>query len=227
MDDGHDDRGGRHTYDWWSRHPRALDVLYAVAFLGRERTFRRRAMQTLDPGSGERVLEIGCGTGNSFRSIRGGVGADGAVVGLDVSGGMVTAANDRVRDADWRNVHPVLGDAREPPLDLASFDAAYAAMSLSAVPEPERAIEAVGALLRPGGRFVVLDAQPFQRWPWRVANPLVVPIAESATNWVPEVDLLASLQREFETVSVETYHAGSLFVARATLGRQSGRGEQG
>ena len=88
-------------------------------------------------------------------------------------------------------------------------------MALSAVPNPERAIEATTDALRPGGRLVLLDAQPFQGWPWRRLNPLVVPVAEYATNWVPQVDLVAILRREFETVDVTTYNAGSILIARA------------
>jgi demethylmenaquinone methyltransferase/2-methoxy-6-polyprenyl-1,4-benzoquinol methylase len=207
------------VYDWWSRHPRALDVLYAMAFLGREASFRRRATETLELSAGERVLEVGCGNGNSLTALRDGVGADGRVVGLDASAGMTTAADDRIGDAGWENVHVVQGDARRPPVPDETFDASYAAMSLSAVPDPEDAVAATRAALRPGGRFVVLDAQPFDRWPWRALNPAVVPTAEWATDWVPEVDLIAALGREFDSVEVSTFHGGSVFVARA---RKSG-----
>lgn len=134
MDSETNGQQGHRLYDWWSRHPQALDVLYSVAFIGRERLFRQRALDTLTPT--ERVLEIGCGRGNSFEPIRGDVGSDGIVVGLDVSRGMTKAARVRIRNAGWRNVHAIHGDARHPPIADGTFDAAYAAMSLSAVPEP-------------------------------------------------------------------------------------------
>jgi demethylmenaquinone methyltransferase/2-methoxy-6-polyprenyl-1,4-benzoquinol methylase len=203
------------VYDWWSRHPRALDVLYATAFLGREASFRRRATEALGLAPGERVLEVGCGNGNGFAALRDGVGPAGSVVGLDASEGMATAASDRIRETGWRNVDVLRGDARRPPVAEGTFDAAYAAMSISAVPDPERAVAATRETLRPGGRFVVLDAQPFDRWPWRVLNPVVVPAAEWATDWVPEVDLTSALRREFERVDVSTFNGGSIFLARA------------
>jgi len=203
------------VYDWWSRHPRALDVLYAMAFLGREASFRRRATAALALTPGERVLEVGCGNGNSLAALRDGVGTDGTVLGVDASEGMTAAASDRVGDAGWRNVHVLQGDARRPPVPDETFDASYAAMSLSAVPDPEDAVAATRTALRPGGRFVVPDAQPFDRWPWRALNPLVVPTAEWATDWVPDVDLTAALGREFDSVDVSTFHGGSIFVARA------------
>lgn len=206
--------GSASVYDWWSRHPRALDVLYALAFLGRESTFRGRSLAALDPDAGERVLEVGCGNGNSLGPLRDGVAPGGTVVGLDASRGMTRAARDRVRAEGWDDVHVVRGDARRPPV-AGAFDAAYAAMSLSAVPDPERAVAATQEALRPGGRFVVLDARPFRAWPWRALNSLVVPAAEWATNWVPEVDLVATLRREFEHVEVAGFNGGSIFVARA------------
>ena len=189
--------------------------MYGVVFFGREAAIRGRSLEALDVTSGDRVLEVGCGYGNSFPMLREGIGPTGRLVGLDVSRGMVRAARDRVRDHGWRNVEVVRADARRPPLRDGAFDAAYAAMSLSAVPDPAAAIEATRTALRPGGRLVVLDAQPFQRWPWRLLNGLVVPISERATNWVPDVDIGAVLRGEFEAVEVSTYNGGSVFVACA------------
>lgn len=202
-------------YDRWSCHPRALDILYTVAFLGREDELRRRAIQRLELSAGERVLEIGCGTGNSFGAIRRAIGPNGTAIGLDASQGMIRAASDRIQEMEWQNVHVCLADARRPPLPDGTCDAAYAAMSLSAVADPERAIEAVRATLRPGGRFVVLDAQPFQESPWTLVNPLITPLAEHTTNWVPEVDLVAALRHEFDAVDITAFNAGSIVIVRA------------
>jgi ubiquinone/menaquinone biosynthesis C-methylase UbiE len=208
---------GASLYDWWSRHPRALDALYAVAFLGRESGIRRHAFERLDAAPGDRVLEVGSGRGDALEELGERVGDTGRAVGLDASRGMVEAAHSRNRDQSMDNVHVLRGDARRPPFTAATFDAAYAAMSLSAVPDPERAIEATAAVLRPGGRFVVLDARPFREWPWRLCNPVVVPAAKYATNWVPAVDVVAVLQRVFDDVDVATFNGGSMFVAHASL----------
>lgn len=202
-------------YDWWSHHPRALAVLYQVVTVGREDAFRRRSVEALDLAAGECVLAVGCGNGNGFAALRDRVGPTGRVVGLDASRGMVRAARGRVRDRGWENVDVLRGDACDPPMAPATVDAASAAMSLSAVPDPKRAVAAVASVLRPGGRLVVLDARPFQQWPWRALNGLVVPLARAATNWVPEVDLVAALRDAFETVDVATFNGGSMFVARA------------
>jgi len=206
------------VYDWWSRHPRALDLLYELAFLGRESTFRRRATEALDLGAGEVVIEMGCGNGNSLPALRSGVGSNGAVFGLDASHGMTRAARERARTAGWENVHIVRGDAGRLPVVERAADAAYASMSLSAVSDPHDAVESIRDSLRPGGRFVVLDAQPFREWPWRLLNPCIVPVARRTTEWVPEVDLPDALGQAFSEVTVSAFNGGSIFVAVAQRG---------
>jgi SAM-dependent methyltransferase len=73
---------GQSIYDWWSRHENLFDRLYDVGFLGRETELRERAVESLDLGSGERVLELGCGPGNSFDTLRTRVGSRGIIVGV-------------------------------------------------------------------------------------------------------------------------------------------------
>ena len=210
--------GRARRYDWWSRRPRALRWLYRIAFLGREGAFRRRSIEALDPAPGERILEIGCGRGVGFPPIREGITDTGRLVGLDASRGMVEAARDRVRDAGWDNVHVVRGDARRLPFVPGEFDAVYAAMSLSAVSDPRAAIEAAKAVLRRGGRLVLLDARPFEAPALRPLNLLAGPVARYATNWVPEVDLISAVSGSFDTTDVSRFNAGSIVVIRARTG---------
>ncbi len=204
---------GRRLYDWWSRNLWALRGMYGLVFLGRERTFRRRSIAALDLDSGDSVLELGCGPGNSFAPLRDAVGPDGLVVGVDYSHGMVERASDRIADADWENVHAVQADATEPGLVPDSFDAAYAAMSMSAMPDPRAVVEAAAACLRPDGRLAVLDARPFQRLPLSVLNPLVVPVFARLTDWDHETDIPAAVDGAFETHALRDYHGGSIYVA--------------
>jgi demethylmenaquinone methyltransferase/2-methoxy-6-polyprenyl-1,4-benzoquinol methylase len=206
------------VYDWWSRHPRLLDAFYTVVFAGRERSIRRRAVEALDLAPGDRVLELGCGPGNGFAPLRERVGDDGLVVGVDASGGMVRRAAANADEAGWANVHVVRGDATRPPV-AAGFDAVYAAMSLSATPDPLAAVDAAHDALRPGGRLVVLDARPFQHWPLRLLNRLLVPLFRATTDWTPEADLPGGIEARFGEATVSSYTDGTVFVARATRGR--------
>jgi demethylmenaquinone methyltransferase/2-methoxy-6-polyprenyl-1,4-benzoquinol methylase len=208
-DSGH----GEGVYDWWSHHPRLLSAFYAVVFAGREASIRRRAVEALDLSPGDRVLELGSGPGNAFAELRDCVGSAGLVVGVDASAGMTRRATDRIRDHGWENVHALRADATRPPVTDRRFDAVYAAMSLSAMPDPVGGVTAAHDALRPGGRVAVLDAQPFQHWPMKLLNLVLVPLFRATTNWTPEADIPAAIHDRFVDVDVREFTDGTLFVA--------------
>ena len=204
---------GQRLYDWWSRNPRALRLLYAVAFLGRESTFRRRSVEVLELEPGESVLELGCGPGNSFGRLREAVGPEGRVVGVDSSRGMVERAARHVEAEGWRNVGAVRGDATRLGVGADRFDAVYASMSLTAMPNPVAAVETAARCLRPDGRLSVLDARPFQPLPLRPLNLIVVPVSRATTDWDPATDVPAAVGSRFEASSVDTHNGGTIYVA--------------
>lgn len=206
---------GQRLYDWWSRHRLALGLLYAVVFLGRERAFRRRSVEALDLEEGDRVLELGCGPGNSLSRLRERVGETGRVVAVDYSEGMTRRAVDRVRRAGWENVDVVRADATTLGARSGEFDAVYAAMSLTAMPDVEAVLGEASTALGAGGRLAVLDARPFQALPWTLLNPLVVPLATWITNWYPDADVPGEMERQFGSVTVAAASGGSVFVAHA------------
>ncbi|MFB6169424.1 MAG: class I SAM-dependent methyltransferase [Haloferacaceae archaeon] len=203
-------RGAR-LYDRLAARPWVLRLVYAATFHGRERAVRRASLDALSLDPGDRVLELGCGPGNSLDALADRVGPSGRVVALDASAGMVERASERAPDG--ATVDVVRGDATRPPVADGSVDAVYAAMSLSATGDPVAAVEGAHAALRPGGRLVVLDARPFERAPWTALNPVVGPIARRLTNWHPDADVVGAVRRRFETVAVDSTTGGAVFVA--------------
>lgn len=211
---------GQRLYDWWSRHSGAQRFLYGLAFFGREGTFRRRGVEALALDPGERVLELGCGPGTNFDALRDAVGPTGAVVGVDYSAGMVARARETVRDAGWANVHVVRADAAALPV-AGPFDAAYAAMSLTAMPDVTAALREAAATLRPGGRIAVLDAGQFQRFPLTLLNPLTDRLFTLTTNWNPEQDVPSALDSAFHESAVTRYNGGTILVGTARTAADS------
>jgi demethylmenaquinone methyltransferase/2-methoxy-6-polyprenyl-1,4-benzoquinol methylase len=135
---------------------------------------------------------------------------------------MAAAAAERIADAGWRNVHVVQGDATGLGIRSGRFDAVYAAMSLSAMPDPVAGVETAARCLRPDGRLAVLDARPFQPLPLRVLNPLVVPIMRWLTDWDHETDVPEAMASRFEATDVRGYNAGTIYVAKAAGTRHVG-----
>lgn len=118
----------------------------------------RAAWQTLlldllpDPPAS--VADLGCGTG-TLAVLLAGCGFD--VDGLDFSPRMVALA--RAKAEGLRGVGIVEGDAFDPPLPPASYDVVLVRHVLWAMPDPSVAIERWSALVRPGGRLVLIEGR--------------------------------------------------------------------
>ncbi len=136
----------------------------------------------LEPHAGERILEIGFGTGQSLVPLAEAVGEKGKVYGVDLSSRMLDVANARARRAGLdRRVEPRSGDAIQFPFGADSFDAIFASFVLELFATPE--IPCVAAechrVVKGGGRICVLSLQGRQTEPG--ARP--VRMASSEVPW--------------------------------------------
>jgi S-adenosylmethionine-diacylgycerolhomoserine-N-methlytransferase len=116
---------------------------------------RRTAVEALRLRSGQRVLELGCGTGLNFARLRERVGATGCVVGVDLSWHMLARARRRLLPRTYL----LQADAARLPLD-GTFNAVLLSYSLTMIPQWERALDQACGLLAPTGTLVVLDFAP-------------------------------------------------------------------
>ncbi|RQG94574.1 class I SAM-dependent methyltransferase [Natrarchaeobius chitinivorans] len=183
---------------------------------------RETAMDYLELGAGDRVLDVGCGPGVNFERLRSDVGESGSVVAVDYSPEMVANARERVDRHGWENVEVLCADATEVDPD-GEFDAAMASLSMAVMPDARRAVENVYRLLAPGGTFVVFDLRRVQTGPARVFNPLLWRFLRWYANWNPENDVLEALRTvSDETDVVETYAAGVGYTVRCRKRPDSG-----
>lgn len=143
---------GMAWYDIFSR-------FYDASLEPHYREQRLLAAEALDLRPGSVVLDLPCGTGQSFPALAAGVGAEGKVLGVDLSAGMLRQAQARVDRDRLATVTLRRGDAGA--LTLADLparpDRLHIFLGMSVFPEPERTFAALWALLAPGGRCVVVD----------------------------------------------------------------------
>jgi len=136
----------------------------------------REAMDRAAFAGGSRVLDVGCGGGETTVEIAGRVGPTGAVIGVDVSLPLLTHALTSARAAGIANAAFTLADAQTAGLAGGAFDAVFSRFGVMFFSDPEVAFRNLRGALRPGGRLT------FVCWRSFAENPLMeVPASAVAT----------------------------------------------
>jgi ubiquinone/menaquinone biosynthesis C-methylase UbiE len=146
---------------WWRKNPSACP--YGLRFsleLPHPFLTRPRLREILAPGPGERLLEVGPGTGYHALHVAKWLEPGGTLYVLDVQQEMLDHTVRRAREQGTSNIAPQRGDARELPYPDDAFDAAYLNLVLGEVPDQVRTLRELQRVLKPGGRLVVGEALP-------------------------------------------------------------------
>jgi ubiquinone/menaquinone biosynthesis C-methylase UbiE len=120
-------------------------------------------------GAGQRVLDIGAGTGDQTILAARRVGPSGHVLATDVAASMLELAVDAVRRAGLANVETRAVDAQRLDLEPGTFDAAICRLTLMLLPDPPAALAGVRRALKPGGKLAAMVFSAPERNPfsWR------------------------------------------------------------
>jgi ubiquinone/menaquinone biosynthesis C-methylase UbiE len=200
-------------YDVFSGfYDRSLEPFY--------RQQRQLAAQALAPEPDSLVLDLPCGTGQSFNELvpcldpaRG-----GALVGVDLSTGMLRHAARRIAEHGWTNVHLLEHDVHG--LDMQALaqarapDRLHIFLGMSTFPDHERAFEGLWDLLAPGGRCVIVDVHAeHPDFQGRMVN-LVARADIRRHGWAP----LERIARDYERRELpsQKQHGGQMFLAVGT-----------
>ena len=114
------------------------------------------AFPRFDIRSGNRVLDFGCGFGETCLEIARLVGPSGEVLGLDCTTAFLDIANRERDEAGLRHVRYELGDAQTYPLAAGHFDAAFARFGVMFFESAVRALRNVHRALVPGGKVCLI-----------------------------------------------------------------------
>jgi ubiquinone/menaquinone biosynthesis C-methylase UbiE len=141
---------------WWRKNPSACPYSQRVWVEAPHPLITRdRLRELLAPRPGERILEIGPGTGYYTLDLASWVTEKGEVAIFDLQQEMLDHTLERAQQRGLGNVNPTQGDARSLPYADAGFDAVVLPAVLGEIPEPERAMAEINRVLKPGGRLVV------------------------------------------------------------------------
>ena len=149
----------RSYYDSFSR---VYDLLSPDIYYRRARKY---AIAQLELQPHQTVLNVPCGTGQNLRYFQDYLANSGQIIGVDLSPGMLAKAQNKIDKNGWKNVDLYAEDVgqlssvwlHEHVGDAVAVDAVLCDLGLSGFPNWQQVIEQLLAILKPGGRFVIMD----------------------------------------------------------------------
>ncbi|CAK0740066.1 Phosphatidylethanolamine N-methyltransferase [Gammaproteobacteria bacterium] len=170
----------------YRRHSRYYDTVFGPIL----HPGRKLIVQALHLDSGERVLEVGVGTGLSLPLYPDTV----RVTGIDISREMLDIARERVTQDQLTHVDALLEmDAEALHFPDASFDKVVAMYVVSVVPDPVQVVEEMRRVCKPGGELFIVNHFHSQRPIIREVEDLLAPLSKLA-GFRPDMDLTEFLR---------------------------------
>ncbi len=140
------------------------DLLNRVISFNLDNRWRRQAIDILLQGTGQRIVDLGTGTGDMILSATKHAQGDARIVGLDVSMNMLLLAQSKRPSQRGNSATSfVQGSALATPFKSNSFDGAMSAFVLRNVSDLGLFFAEACRVLKPGGKLVTLDMFPPQR----------------------------------------------------------------
>ena len=135
------------------------------------------AMAALAPKAGERILDIGCGAGETSLELARAVAPGGEVLGADISGTLLAVARRRAETVP--GVSFVEADAQTHPFEPDRFDAVFSRFGVMFFADPPAAFANIQRALKPGGRIA------FVCWRSMPENPVMILPMMAALPFLP------------------------------------------
>lgn len=132
----------------------------------------RLALERAGIAPGQRVLDVGCGCGQTSLELAGRVGPTGRVTGIDLSAEMLAVAARRAREAGLANLRFEVADAQTEALAAGGFDRVFSRFGVMFFADPEAAFASLRRSLADGGCLAFVCWQELRRNAWML-GPLL------------------------------------------------------
>jgi demethylmenaquinone methyltransferase/2-methoxy-6-polyprenyl-1,4-benzoquinol methylase len=160
-----DEKGYRPTQQMFTEVPPKYDILNRVLTLNLDEGWRRKAAVRILENNPGRVLDLCCGTADLTMHLGRGAGSSTELYGLDFSHTMLERAREKVAVFGKDRINLIQGDAGNMPFESGFFDSVGISFGFRNLtfenPDAKLHIGEVYRVLKPGGRFVILEtSQP-------------------------------------------------------------------
>ncbi|MGD9882422.1 MAG: class I SAM-dependent methyltransferase [Reyranella sp.] len=150
-----------------------IDILFA--------SVTETSLAAAAPASGERAIDVGCGTGTTSLELARRVDPGGHVTGIDISKPMLALARRRAEAASAANLAFVEADATDHVFERGGVDLVYSRFGVMFFDDPIKAFANLRAATRPGGRLSFVCFRPmvessWYRIPIEAARPHLPPL---------------------------------------------------
>lgn len=200
---------------YYDRFSKVYDLISSDSYYHAPRLF---AIDSLDLKSDHTTLNIPCGTGQNFTYIQNKLGGTGQLIGIDLSQGMLSKAQEKIHKNSWGNIQVLLGDATKIKSEWminqlgkdVKFDSILCDLGLSGFPEWQNIIDNLISLLKTNGKLVIMD--------WYIEKPS---LRASFITWIGKGEVNRPLYQYMEGKMVnfkvnKSFKNGDMFVAVGT-----------
>jgi len=160
-------------YDRWSRFYDLVDSAPLIS--GRQKEWKRMAVEDLEPRKGHRILDIGTGSGEILPMIAE-KEPEAEIIGVDISSKMLEVAAERTDG--YENIKLVRQDVSSLSFQDGHFDSAIASFAMTTFPDPFGALKEAARVVKPGGKIVILDTGKPEKGAAKITHGLMTPVAK-------------------------------------------------